>query len=102
MPTRSVATLPGGPDGAAETFGASGPGVRVLLPRNGREAPRRGTLPASMTKKRVKVTAWKLTCERCGREVVSIEVPERCPSCTSRNWLEPAKWARPDKRTKRK
>lgn len=53
-----------------------------------------------MTKKRVKVTAWKLTCERCGREVVSIEIPIRCPSCTSRNWLEPAKWSRPDKRRK--
>jgi hypothetical protein len=98
MARGSVATLRYGPGGDGATIRASGPGAVVLLPRNGREAPPREVdSPPAMTKRRIKVTAWRCKCERCGHEITVLEPPNRCPNCTARNWLEPPRWRRPDK-----
>jgi predicted Zn-ribbon and HTH transcriptional regulator len=58
---------------------------------------RRGTLAPMSPTKRVRVTAFECTCARCGRKVTALEVPARCPSCKSHNWLEPARWKKPTK-----
>jgi len=48
-----------------------------------------------MTKKRIKITAYKCHCEHCGYDWTSLlENPVKCAGCGSPNWNKPRQRAR--------
>jgi predicted Zn-ribbon and HTH transcriptional regulator len=51
----------------------------------------RGIDSRAVTIRKVRVTAYRAKCERCGRTVTVLAVPDRCPTCKARNWLQPAR-----------
>ena len=63
-----------------------------------RAAPAIGRVTGRPAARRVKVTAWECTCQRCGHRWTAVgeDPPRACAGCKSQGWQEEARGRRPD------